>query len=72
MYCHVAGQYIMSSGGAVALNLLAVDKVFDYFEVHLSDRLELLSQVQELAAVAIQTQSNEADRLQKMAANKKR
>ncbi len=52
----------MGPGGAIGLNLLAVDKVLDYFSVATAERLEFLTKVQIIANSVLSFQQAEADR----------
>ncbi len=62
IYGHVSGQYLMGPGGAVGLNLLAVDKVLDYFDVPNDERLEFQMKVQTIANKVLATQHADAER----------
>lgn len=68
----MGGQYITGPGGAITLNLLAIDKSFDYHNIDQEDRLELSNQIQELAAECIASQERKAEADRKLAENKRR
>jgi len=53
VYRRCCGQWIMSMGGAVDINLLAVKCVLDLMRVEESAQLELLEDVQFMAQTAI-------------------
>lgn len=61
----------MGPGGAITLNLLAIDKIFDYFEIADEDRLDLYTQVQDLASECLAAQERESERQRKQAESKK-
>ena len=52
----------MGPAGAIGLNMLAVDKVMDYFGIVNEERLEFLAKVQLLANKVLLTQSEDAER----------
>ena len=57
----------MGPNGAVTLNLLAIDKVFEWLKVHVDDRLELYDKIQTIAQSAIEAANREAERKRKQA-----
>lgn len=62
LYNHVSGQYLMGPVGAVGLNLIAVDKVMDYFDIPNCERIEFQSKVQLIANKVLATQHADAER----------
>ncbi len=70
LYLFCSDQYIVSAGGAVALNLLAVDKAMDYFEIDLEERSDFYEKVRTVAAKVLNLQHKEAE-TKRRAAQKK-
>lgn len=65
LYGHVSNQYLMGPNGAIGLNLLAVDKVMDYFRIAVDERLEFQSKVKTIANKVLATQHADAERRSK-------
>lgn len=61
----------MGPGGAVTLNVLAIDKVFDWLRVHIDDRLDLTVQIQTIAHAAILAVGKRAERKRKEQSKKR-
>jgi len=59
----------MGGNGPVALNTLAIDIVFNYMEVPLDERADLLMKIQTIAASCINSQHEE--QIKKQAASNK-
>lgn len=64
LYQFCSDQLLISAGGPVGLNLLAVDRAMDYFNIDQSERLEFYETVRYLSSIIIskQLEKQEADR----------
>ena len=60
LYMHVADQFIMGPSGPIGLNLLAIDRVCDYFSVALPQRSNLIRKVQIISSSSVATQMRRA------------
>jgi len=64
LYSFCSDQYLVGSGGAFAINFLAVDKGMDYFEIGQEERVEFYEKVRFLASkvISLQQEEQEANR----------
>lgn len=62
----------MGPGGAVTLNDLAIENMFNYMAVDMTERLELLMKVKAIAAGSISAHHAEAEKKRKQAEAKSR
>jgi hypothetical protein len=60
----------MGPNGAVGLNILAVDLIFNYMDVPVDEREALLSKIQMIASSCLNSQYQEAERRQRQASKK--
>jgi hypothetical protein len=60
----------MGPGGAVGLNSLAVDRIFDYLEIPLNERDDLLWKVHAIASFCLRAQYDEQERKSKQNSKK--
>ena len=70
LYTFCSDQYIVGAGGAIGLNLLAVDKAMDYLEVPGDERADFYEKVRTVAAKVLNLQHKEAE-TKRRAAQKK-
>ena len=60
LYTLCSDQYIISSGGAIGLNFLAVDRAMDYYEIDQDERLEFYEKVRLIASTVLDLQHQAA------------
>jgi hypothetical protein len=60
----------MGPNGAIGLNILAVDLIFNYMDVPVDEREALLSKIQMIASSCLSSQYQEAERRQRQASKK--
>ena len=70
LYTFCSDQYIVGAGGAIGLNLLAVDKAMDYLEVPGDERADFYEKVRTVAAKVLNLQHKEAETKRKAAQKK--
>jgi len=61
LYGFCSDQLIIGSGGAVGINLLAVDKAMDYFEVDMDERAHFFNQVRTITSIVLSEQYKEQE-----------
>ena len=70
LYLFCSDQYIVSAGGAIGLNLIAVDKAMDYFNIDQDERVEFYEKVRLIAGKVLSLQYKDQEAKRKASSNK--
>ena len=70
LYTFCSDQYIVGAGGAIGLNLLAVDKAMDYLEVPSDERADFYDRVRTIASKVLSLQYKDQESKRRAAQKK--